>query len=216
MMPVFTSRVGMHQPCRRIAVACAEGSHHSPNARPLRSVAEEAAGVEQLEPGFVDRRGVVVHRAHEANLSVSFASFGKSSLRCSPGTFVLIGLNGPRIASGCVGLGIERVEVRRPADHVDEDARLVASGGRKPACCDATAARGRRHRRQQHSRTRDATVWTWGYLAGVGLTHMVTGRRAGCNQSQKSRGTPRPPWPQSLGREPAVLAQRRTRSRESR
>ncbi len=39
------------------------------------------------------------------NLSVSFASFGNSSLRCSPGTFVWIGWNGPRTSRGASGFG---------------------------------------------------------------------------------------------------------------
>ena len=81
--------------------------------------------------------------------SMTLARFGKTSLIFRPGTAVSIGLNSPRTSAGGVGLGVERVEVRRPARQPDQDAVLALAfaavprpGSRRPGPGAGTGRRG--------------------------------------------------------------------------
>src|SRR5439155_24168492 len=88
------------------------------------------AGVEQLEPALVDRRGGVVHRPdqaelvrHSRQLREQLAQvYARHPRRDRPE-------RAADLARG-VRLRVERVEVGRPADEVDEDAGLGRPGER--------------------------------------------------------------------------------------
>ena len=93
-----------------------------PHARPLGSVACQPAGVEQLKPRLVQRRGRVAHPADERE-PVGQRRHSREQLReVKPGNAGRDGAERAAFVGGGVRLGVERIDVAGPADEVDEDA----------------------------------------------------------------------------------------------
>ncbi len=81
------------------------GHRHPVGEARLRFVAFVAVAREHLHRASGVAAGLLVHRAHDRELSAIFAFIGSSSVSCMPGTLVEIVLKGPRYSLPMSGFG---------------------------------------------------------------------------------------------------------------